>query len=237
MHKTINTTSNMHIKLGEGGFGSVYKGILSNGMAIAVRDCRKCLVETKLKQLRIVLARTTKIAASVSALIVGAIIYGVTSLERMSLFMVSQSQLQQQKQHVGDQSHLYESFILLMSSIQQKRLEALEMLAPGRYKVHLRRKATGPKPYEPYFTGMIALCIAQNKPPAVSQSGLPNAPEGQQAFYRTQDPGTYTHPVLETAVIETLYLPVSASQIVQTLIQIVVNIQPTLIQDSLWSFW
>ncbi|KAI5396129.1 hypothetical protein KIW84_062363 [Lathyrus oleraceus] len=221
MHKTINTTSNMHIKLGEGGFGSVYKGILSNGMAIAVRDCRKCLVETKLKQLRIVLARTTKIAASVSALIVGAIIYGVTSLERMSLFMVSQSQLQQQKQHVGDQSHLYESFILLMSSIQQKRLEALEMLAPGRYKVHLRS----------------ALCIAQNKPPAVSQSGLPNAPEGQQAFYRTQDPGTYTHPVLETAVIETLYLPVSASQIVQTLIQIVVNIQPTLIQDSLWSFW
>ncbi|KAI5395918.1 hypothetical protein KIW84_062202 [Lathyrus oleraceus] len=85
MHKTINTTSNMHIKLGEGGFGSVYKGILSNGMAIAVRDCR-----------------------------------------------------------------------------------------------------------------------TQNKPPAVSQSGLPNAPEGQQAFYRTQDPGTYTHPVLETAVIETL---------------------------------
>jgi hypothetical protein len=74
-------------------------------------------VETKLKQLRIVLARTTKIAASVSALIVGAIIYGVTSLERMSLFMVSQSQLQQQKQHVGDQSHLYESFILLMSSM------------------------------------------------------------------------------------------------------------------------
>jgi hypothetical protein len=43
MHKTINTTSNMHIKLGEGGFGSVYKGILSNGMAIAVRDCRSIL--------------------------------------------------------------------------------------------------------------------------------------------------------------------------------------------------
>ncbi|WJX77604.1 hypothetical protein P8452_60894 [Trifolium repens] len=32
---------------------------------------------------KIVLARTTKIAASVSALIVGAVIYGVTSLERM----------------------------------------------------------------------------------------------------------------------------------------------------------
>lgn len=34
---------------------------------------------------KIVLARTTKIVASVSALIIGTIIYGVTSLERMSL--------------------------------------------------------------------------------------------------------------------------------------------------------
>ncbi|XP_061375286.1 mediator of RNA polymerase II transcription subunit 23 isoform X2 [Gastrolobium bilobum] len=77
-----------------------------------------------------------------------------------------------------------------------------------------------------------ALRNAQNKPPAVSQSGPANASEGQKAFYQIQDPGTYTQLVLETAVIEILSLPVSASQIVQSLVQIVVNIQPTLIQSS-----
>ncbi|CAL5206700.1 unnamed protein product [Lathyrus oleraceus] len=81
-------------------------------------------------------------------------------------------------------------------------------------------------------TSNSALRTAQNKPPAVSQSGLPNASEGQKAFYQIQDPGTYTQLVLETAVIEILSLPVSASQIVQSLVQIVVNIQPTLIQSS-----
>ncbi|GAU40725.1 hypothetical protein TSUD_14100 [Trifolium subterraneum] len=73
---------------------------------------------------------------------------------------------------------------------------------------------------------------AQNKPPAVSQSGPANASEGQKAFYQIQDPGTYTQLVLETAVVEILSLPVSASQIVQSLVQIVVNIQPTLIQSN-----
>ncbi|KAL0005249.1 hypothetical protein SO802_012810 [Lithocarpus litseifolius] len=71
-----------------------------------------------------------------------------------------------------------------------------------------------------------------NKTPATSQSGLGNASEGQKAFYQIQDPGTYTQLVLETAVIELLSLPVSASQIVSSLVQIVVNIQPTLIQSS-----
>lgn len=71
-----------------------------------------------------------------------------------------------------------------------------------------------------------------NKTPATSQSGLANASEGQKAFYQIQDPGTYTQLVLETAVIELLSLPVSASQIVSSLVQIVVNIQPTLIQSS-----
>ena len=71
-----------------------------------------------------------------------------------------------------------------------------------------------------------------NKPPAISQSGPPNASEGQKAFYQIQDPGTYTQLVLETAVIEILSLPVSASQIVQSLVQIIVNIQPTLIQSN-----
>jgi mediator of RNA polymerase II transcription subunit 23 len=73
---------------------------------------------------------------------------------------------------------------------------------------------------------------AQNKPPAASQSGPANASEAQKAFYQIQDPGTYTQLVLETAVVEILSLPVSASQIVQSLVQIVVNIQPTLIQSN-----
>ncbi|KAL2347739.1 hypothetical protein Fmac_001739 [Flemingia macrophylla] len=76
------------------------------------------------------------------------------------------------------------------------------------------------------------LRTAQSKPPSVSQSGPANASEGQKAFYQIQDPGTYTQLVLETAVIEILSLPVSASQIVQSLVQIVVNIQPTLIQSG-----
>ncbi|XVE85456.1 hypothetical protein DITRI_Ditri17bG0092500 [Diplodiscus trichospermus] len=71
-----------------------------------------------------------------------------------------------------------------------------------------------------------------NKNPATPQSGPANASEGQKAFYQIQDPGTYTQLVLETAVIEILSLPISASQIVLSLVQIVVNIQPTLIQSS-----
>ncbi|PPD83969.1 hypothetical protein GOBAR_DD19103 [Gossypium barbadense] len=71
-----------------------------------------------------------------------------------------------------------------------------------------------------------------NKTPATPQSGPANASEGQKAFYQIQDPGTYTQLVLETAVIEILSLPISASQIVSSLVQIVVNIQPTLIQSS-----
>lgn len=59
-----------------------------------------------------------------------------------------------------------------------------------------------------------------------------NASEGQRAFYQNQDPGTYTQLVLETAVIEILSLPVMASQIVSSLVQIVVHLQPTLIQSS-----
>ncbi|KAL5763184.1 hypothetical protein ACOSP7_019448 [Xanthoceras sorbifolium] len=71
-----------------------------------------------------------------------------------------------------------------------------------------------------------------NKTQATSQPGPTNISEGQKAFYQIQDPGTYTQLVLETAVIEILSLPVSASQIVSSLVQIVVNIQPTLIQTS-----
>ncbi|KAG8366749.1 hypothetical protein BUALT_Bualt17G0111700 [Buddleja alternifolia] len=58
------------------------------------------------------------------------------------------------------------------------------------------------------------------------------APEGQKPFYQIQDPGTYTQLILETAVIEILSLPVTATQIVSSLVQIVVHIQPTLVQSS-----
>lgn len=71
-----------------------------------------------------------------------------------------------------------------------------------------------------------------NKTQANPQPGTTNASDSQKAFYQIQDPGTYTQLVLETAVIELLSLPVSASQIVSSLVQIVVNIQPTLIQTS-----
>ncbi|KAI4357583.1 hypothetical protein L6164_001522 [Bauhinia variegata] len=68
--------------------------------------------------------------------------------------------------------------------------------------------------------------------PSTSQAGPTNASEGQKAFYQIQDPGTYTQLVLETAVIEILSLPVPTAKIVQSLVQIIVNIQPTLIQSS-----
>ncbi|CAL5400013.1 unnamed protein product [Camellia sinensis] len=71
-----------------------------------------------------------------------------------------------------------------------------------------------------------------HKNSATSQPGPTNASEGQKAFYQIQDPGTHTQLMLETAVIEILSLPVSASQIVSSLVQIVVHIQPTLIQSS-----
>ncbi|WCJ33600.1 Mediator of RNA polymerase II transcription subunit 23 [Euphorbia peplus] len=69
------------------------------------------------------------------------------------------------------------------------------------------------------------------KTQAASQPGPTNSSD-QKAFYQIQDPGTYTQLVLETAVIELLSLPVTASQIVSSLVQIVVSIQPTLIQSS-----
>ncbi|CAL5396762.1 unnamed protein product [Camellia sinensis] len=74
--------------------------------------------------------------------------------------------------------------------------------------------------------------LRTHKNSATSQPGPTNASEGQKAFYQIQDPGSHTQLMLETAVIEILSLPVSASQIVSSLVQIVVHIQPTLIQSS-----
>ncbi|KAG7016782.1 Mediator of RNA polymerase II transcription subunit 23 [Cucurbita argyrosperma subsp. argyrosperma] len=73
---------------------------------------------------------------------------------------------------------------------------------------------------------------SHSKAPGTTPPGATSASESQKAFYQIQDPGTYTQLVLETAVIELLSLPVSAGQIVSSLVQIVVNIQPTLIQSS-----
>ncbi|MED6204449.1 Mediator of RNA polymerase II transcription subunit 23 [Stylosanthes scabra] len=81
-------------------------------------------------------------------------------------------------------------------------------------------------------SGSVVDTSKHNKPPAMSQSGPANFSEGQKAFHQIQDPGTYTQLVLETVVLEILSLPVSASQIVQSLVQIIVNIQPTLIQSN-----
>lgn len=69
--------------------------------------------------------------------------------------------------------------------------------------------------------------------PAVNRSQATSVnSDGQKAFYQNQDPGTYTQLVLETAAIEILSLPASASQVVASLVQIVVHIQPTLIQSG-----
>lgn len=65
-----------------------------------------------------------------------------------------------------------------------------------------------------------------------AQSPSINNADGQKAFYQNQDPGTYTQLVLETATIEILSLPATASQIVSSLVQIVVNVQPSLIQST-----
>ncbi|XP_015076092.1 mediator of RNA polymerase II transcription subunit 23 [Solanum pennellii] len=70
------------------------------------------------------------------------------------------------------------------------------------------------------------------KIPATSQSGTTNSFDGQKPYYQMQDPGISTQLTLETAVIELLSLPVSPSQIVSSLVQIVVHIQPTLVQSS-----
>ncbi|XP_051146018.1 mediator of RNA polymerase II transcription subunit 23 [Andrographis paniculata] len=72
--------------------------------------------------------------------------------------------------------------------------------------------------------------VPHNKVHTTSQA-TPVAPEGQKPFYQIQDPGTYTQLILETAVIEILSLPVTASQIISSLVQIVVHIQPTLVQS------
>lgn len=74
--------------------------------------------------------------------------------------------------------------------------------------------------------------LRAHKTSATSQAGSTNSSEGQRAFYQIQDPGTHTQLILETAVIEILSLPITASQIVSSLVQIVVHIQPTLIQSS-----
>lgn len=88
---------------------------------------------------------------------------------------------------------------------------------------------------KPVSTGEVSNSSARaqhSKTQGASQPGPTSSSDGQKAFYQIQDPGTYTQLVLETAVIELLSLPVSASQIISSLVQIVVHIQPTLVQSS-----
>lgn len=90
-------------------------------------------------------------------------------------------------------------------------------------------------PSKPGSTGEVSSSSARaqhSKTQGASLPGPTSSSDGQKAFYQIQDPGTYTQLVLETAVIELLSLPVSASQVVSSLVQIVVHIQPTLVQSS-----
>ncbi|KAI3731555.1 hypothetical protein L1987_62744 [Smallanthus sonchifolius] len=75
----------------------------------------------------------------------------------------------------------------------------------------------------------------RNYNPTTNQSGSTDAFERQKAFYQIQDPGTYTQLILETAVIEILSLPVTATQVISAFVQIIVKlvkIQPNLIQSN-----
>lgn len=65
-----------------------------------------------------------------------------------------------------------------------------------------------------------------------SQSGPSAISDGHRPFYQNQDPGTSTQLFLETAVIEILSLPATASQVISSLVQIIVHIQPMLIQSN-----
>lgn len=71
-----------------------------------------------------------------------------------------------------------------------------------------------------------------SKPHASAQAGGISNTDGQRAFYQNQDPGSYTQLVLETAAIEILSLPVSASQIVTSLVQLIAHVQAMLIQSN-----
>ncbi|CAN6233571.1 unnamed protein product [Urochloa humidicola] len=71
-----------------------------------------------------------------------------------------------------------------------------------------------------------------NKHHTSSQPGGIGNTDGQRAFYQNQDPGSYTQLVLETAAIEILSLPVSAAQIVSSLVQIIAHVQAMLIQSN-----
>ena len=71
-----------------------------------------------------------------------------------------------------------------------------------------------------------------NKHHVSSQPGGIGNNDGQRAFYQNQDPGSYTQLVLETAAIEILSLPVSAAQIVSSLVQIIAHVQAMLIQSN-----
>ncbi|KVH97672.1 mediator of RNA polymerase II transcription subunit 23-like isoform X1 [Cynara cardunculus var. scolymus] len=90
-----------------------------------------------------------------------------------------------------------------------------------------------------YFASLLSGLVANVIPPLCNlkgegsnQSGSTNAFECQKPFYQIQDPGTYTQLILETAVIEILSLPVTPAQIVSAFVQIIVHIQPTLIQSN-----
>lgn len=73
-----------------------------------------------------------------------------------------------------------------------------------------------------FKTGIIgentSLRPAPNKTQTSSQSGPTPASDVHRAFYQNQDPGTCTQLFLETAVIEILSLPATASQIVSSLV-------------------
>uniref|UniRef100_A0A1D1XDU2 Mediator of RNA polymerase II transcription subunit 23 n=2 Tax=Anthurium amnicola TaxID=1678845 RepID=A0A1D1XDU2_9ARAE len=73
---------------------------------------------------------------------------------------------------------------------------------------------------------------APNKTHTSSQLGPNSTSDVHRAFYQNQDPGTSTQLFLETAAIEILSLPATASQVVSSFVQIIVHIQPTLIQSN-----
>ncbi|KAJ3694833.1 hypothetical protein LUZ60_000210 [Juncus effusus] len=95
-------------------------------------------------------------------------------------------------------------------------------------------------PPQDYFANLLLSLVINVIPhlPAKSHSDFPKAPPpaqhatDQKAFYQNQDPGSHTQLILETAAIEILSLPFTPAQIVSSFIQIITNIQSSLLQST-----
>ncbi|KAI3763730.1 hypothetical protein L2E82_13725 [Cichorium intybus] len=77
-----------------------------------------------------------------------------------------------------------------------------------------------------YFTSLLSNIVNNVIPPLSTTNQTESNFKPQKPFYQIQDPGTHTQLVLETAVIEILSLPVTATHIISSFVQIISHFQP-----------